>query len=222
MQLKTFVFNPIGENTYVVWDQTKECAIIDAGNCNPTEDAALDNFIAAEGLKPVLAINTHGHFDHLLGVSHLKERYGVQFACSSDDQYLIESQRAAGQIYGIPIRGIPDIEIDLKTTTELHFGETTLVVKATPGHTPGGVTLIDEATQTAFTGDTLFRESIGRTDLPGGDYPTLMRSIIEVLLPLGDALKIYPGHAESSTIGHESLYNPFVVEALQNQINYEK
>ena len=95
MQIKTFVFNPIGENTYLVWDHTGECAIIDAGNSTPAEDATLDNFIAEQGLKPVLAINTHGHFDHLLGVNHLKERYGVQFACSSKDQYLIDSQRAA-------------------------------------------------------------------------------------------------------------------------------
>ncbi len=222
MQLKTFVFNPIGENTYVVWDDTKQCVIIDAGNCNPTEDAALDNFIIAEGLMPVWAINTHGHFDHLLGVSHLKERYDVQFACSAKDQYLIDSQRAAGQIYGIPIRGIPAIDLDLDTTEVVNFGVTTLRVVPTPGHTPGGVTLLNEAERIAFTGDTLFRESIGRTDLAGGDYPTLMRSIINELLPLGDEVRIYPGHAESSTIGHESLYNPFVVEALQNQINYEK
>lgn len=222
MQLKTFVFNPIGENTYVVWDDTKQCVVIDAGNSNPTEDAVLDNFIAAEGLKPVWAINTHGHFDHLLGVSHLKERYGVQFACSAKDQYLIDSQRAAGQIYGIPIRGIPAIDLDLDRTAVLNFGTTTLRVVPTAGHTPGGVTILNEAERIAFTGDTLFRESIGRTDLAGGDYPTLMRSIINELLPLGDEVRIYPGHAESSTIGHESLYNPFVVEALQNQINYEK
>lgn len=220
MKIATFTFNPIGENTYVVWDDTKECIVIDAGNCNPTEDARLDNFIAQEGLKPVVAVNTHAHFDHLLGVSHLKERYGAQFACSSKDQYLIDSQRAAGQIYGIPIRGIPAIDIDLNTTPELHFGNTTLAIKPTPGHTPGGVTIVNEATNEAFTGDTLFRESIGRTDLEGGDYPTLMRSILQVLLPLGDQMTIYPGHAERSTIGHESMYNPFVVEVLQEQINY--
>ena len=220
MKIATFTFNPIGENTYVIWDDTKECIVIDSGSCNPAEDARLDNFIAQEGLKPVIAANTHGHFDHLLGVSHLKEHYGVQFACSSKDNYLLESQRAAGQIYGIPIRGIPTIDIDLATATELHFGTTTLRVLPTPGHTPGGVTLLNEAEGIAFTGDTLFRESIGRTDLEGGDYPTLIRSILTVLLPLGDEVKIYPGHAESSTIGHESMYNPFVVEVLQEQINY--
>ena len=220
MKIATFTFNPIGENTYVIWDDTKECIVIDGGSCNPAEDARLDNFIAQEGLKPVIAANTHGHFDHLLGVSHLKEHYGVQFACSSKDGYLLESQRAAGQIYGIPIRGIPTIDIDLATTSELHFGNTTLRVLPTPGHTPGGVTLLNEAEGIAFTGDTLFRESIGRTDLEGGDYPTLMRSILTVLLPLGDEVKFYPGHAESSTIGHESMYNPFVVEVLQEQINY--
>ncbi|MBQ1939277.1 MAG: MBL fold metallo-hydrolase, partial [Alistipes sp.] len=110
--------------------------------------------------------------------------------------------------------------IDLDGQESISFGQTELKIIPTPGHTPGGVTLLNEAEGIAFTGDTLFRESIGRTDLEGGDYPTLMRSILTVLLPLGDEVKFYPGHAESSTIGHESMYNPFVVEVLQEQINY--
>ena len=138
--------------------------------------------------------------------------------CSSKDQYLLDGAREAGQIYGIPTHEMPAIDIDLAATPEVHFGHTTLQVLPTPGHTPGGVVLFHAEEKVAFTGDTLFRESIGRTDLEGGDYPTLMRSILHVLLPLGDEVTIYPGHAESSTIGHESMYNPFVVEVLQEQI----
>ena len=221
MQLATLIFNPIGENTYIVWDETKECAIIDAGASTAAEKAALDNFLLEHGLKPVVAVNTHGHFDHVLGVCHLQARYGIPFACSSKDQYLLDGAREAGQIYGIPTHEMPAIDIDLATTSEVHFGHTTLQVLPTPGHTPGGVVLFHAEEKVAFTGDTLFRESIGRSDLEGGDYPTLMRSILHVLLPLGDEVTIYPGHAESSTIGHESMYNPFVVEVLQEQIKVD-
>ncbi|MBR5465122.1 MAG: MBL fold metallo-hydrolase [Alistipes sp.] len=221
MKVATLIFNPIGENTYVLWDDSNECAIIDCGASTPAEQATLDNFIAEHQLKPVVAVNTHGHFDHVLGVNHLKRCYNIPFACSTKDQYLLDSAAAAGNVYGIPTSDMPSIDIDLATTVEVYFGHTTLRVIPTPGHTPGGVTLLNAEEQVAFTGDTLFRESIGRTDLEGGDYPTLMRSILGALLPLGDAMKIFPGHAESSTIGHESMYNPFVVEALQEQINYK-
>lgn len=220
MKIATLPFNPIGENTYVVWDDTKQCAIIDAGNSNPAEDAVLDNFIAQEGLTPVVAVNTHGHFDHLLGVCHLCRRYNTPFAMSRKDQYLLDSQLAAGSVFGMPIKEMPTITIDLDTTPEVRFGNTTLRVLPTPGHSRGGVSLYNDEERVVFTGDTLFRESIGRTDLEGGDYPTLMRSILDVLLPLGDEVTLYPGHAESSTIGHETMYNPFVVEVLQEQIKF--
>lgn len=221
MKIASLTFNPIGENTYLLWDETSECAIIDAGNSTAAEHAALDNFILEHQLKPVVAVNTHGHFDHVLGVNHLKRRYAIPFACSTKDQYLLDGAAAQGNIYGIPTHDMPSIDIDLATESEIRFGTTTLQVIPTPGHTPGGMTLFEPNTKVAFTGDTLFCESIGRTDLEGGDYPTLMRSILGSLLKLGDEVKIYPGHAQSSTIGHESIYNPFVVEALQDQINYK-
>ena len=111
------------------------------------------------------------------------------------------------------------VDIDLATTDEVRFGNTTLRVIPTPGHTSGCVSLYHEESKSLFTGDTLFRESIGRTDLPGGDYPTIMNSIVKQILPLGDVVTIYPGHGDTSTIGHESLYNPFVVEVLNNEVN---
>ncbi|MBR5849820.1 MAG: MBL fold metallo-hydrolase [Alistipes sp.] len=220
MKFVTLQFNPIGENTYVVWDDTNECVIIDAGNSNPAEDAVLDNLIAEKGLTPVMAVNTHGHFDHVLGVCHLVRRYGIPFAMSKKDQYLLDGQLAAGSVFGMPIKEMPAVEIDLDATPEITFGNTTLRVLKTPGHTPGGVAFYNEAEKVLFTGDTLFRESIGRTDLEGGDYPTLMRSILGVLLPLGDEVALYPGHAEESTLGHEAMYNPFVVEVLQEQVKF--
>lgn len=220
MEIKRVVFNPFRENTYLVWDSTQECIVIDAGNMTAAENSLLSEMITSHGLKPVMAVNTHGHFDHTGGVKWLKDEYGVQFACSSKDKFLINGS-AGGMVYGIKCNEVPAIDIDLDAVSELRFGDTLLRVIKTPGHTPGHVVLYNEATRTLFTGDTLFRESIGRTDLPGGDYSWIMKSIIEEILPLGDDVTIYPGHEAESTIGHESLYNPFIVEVLNNEINYK-
>ena len=220
MNVVKFVFNPIQENTYVVWDETKECIIIDAGNMSAREDKVLADFIEEQGLKPVMAVNTHCHFDHILGVEFLKMTYGVKFAASSADLDLLKSGRASGAMFGMELGALPeDIDIDLASLNEIKFGNTTLRVIATPGHSKGCVSLLHEESKSLFTGDTLFRESIGRTDLPGGDYPTIMRSILKQILPLGDEVVIYPGHGDKSNIGHESLYNPFVVEVLNNEVN---
>ena len=170
LKIACLPFNPIQENTYVLWDETNECVVIDAGNSSPREDAALDNFIAEHGLKPVLAANTHGHFDHTLGVEHLKQRYGIPFALSSKDAFLLENAATSGSIFGVKVGAMPTVERDLDGEQEIRFGKTILRVLRTPGHTPGHVAFFDEGSKSLFTGDTLFRESIGRTDLPGGDY----------------------------------------------------
>ena len=220
MEIKRVVFNPFRENTYLVWDATKECIIVDAGNMSESENNALKELIASLELKPVMAVNTHGHFDHTQGVKWLKETYGVQFACSSKDWFLIEAS-SGGMVYGLKCNEVPEIDIDLDTMDKITFGNTELRIIKTPGHTPGHVVLFNEAERALFTGDTLFRESIGRTDLPGGDYSWIMKSILEEIIPLGDDVTIYPGHEDSSTIGHESLYNPFITEVLNNEINYK-
>lgn len=219
MHIACLTFNPIQENTYVVWDDTMQCVIIDAGNSNPREDAALDNFIAEHGLKPVVAVNTHGHFDHTLGVEHLKQRYGIPFALGAGDRFLLDAAAAGGSVFGVKVGAMPTAEIDLAATPEVRFGDTVLQVIPTPGHTPGHVALYDPVSKALFTGDTLFRESIGRTDLPGGDYSWIMRSILDRLLPLGEEVRVYPGHGPETTIGHEMLYNPFVVEVLNGEVD---
>lgn len=219
MNIACLTFNPIQENTYVVWDDTKECIVIDAGNSSERENTALDNFIAEHGLKPVMAVNTHGHFDHTLGVAHVKERYGVPFALSSKDRFLLDGA-SDSTVFGVKVGRMPSADTDLDRAPEIRFGETVLRVIPTPGHTPGHVALYDEASKALFTGDTLFRESIGRTDLPGGDYSWIMRSILDNLLPLGDEVRVYPGHGPETTIGHETIYNPFIVEVLNDEVNY--
>ena len=221
MNVVKFVFNPIQENTYIVWDDTKECIVVDAGNLSAREDKVLAEFIAEQGLIPVMAVNTHCHFDHILGVEFVRSTYGAKFAASSADNAIMLGSREHCAMFGLEVGELPaTIDIDLASTEEVRFGNTTLRVIPTPGHTPGCVSLYHEGSKSLFTGDTLFRESIGRTDLPGGDYPTIMRSILKQILPLGDEVTIYPGHGDKSTIGHESLYNPFVVEVLNGEVNF--
>ena len=152
MKIACLQFNPIQENTYVVWDNTKACIVIDAGNSNPREDAALDNFIAEHGLRPVLAANTHGHFDHTLGVAHLKKRYGIPFAMSLKDAFLLDNASTSGSIFGVPVGEMPSVDTDLDTTPEIRFGHTVLRVLRTPGHTPGHVALYEPQSKSLFTG----------------------------------------------------------------------
>lgn len=221
MKIAKLVFNPIQENTYVVWDDTKECVIVDAGNFSAREDKALADFIVSHGLRPVAAVNTHGHFDHTLGVDFVKRTFGVPFMLSAKDGFLLEGAAAGASVFGVRVGSMPAADVDLDGVGEVRFGDTVLRVIPTPGHTPGHVALYEPQSKVLFTGDTLFRESIGRTDLPGGDYSWIMRSIIDAILPLGDDVRVYPGHGEETTIGHESMYNPFIVEVLNEEVNYK-
>ncbi len=221
MQIVKFIFNPLQENTYLVWDESGECAVIDAGNSSARETEVLANFIAEQGLKPVLAVNTHCHFDHIFGVQALKTAYGVKFAASTKDEAILRQGTEHAAMFGIDDFSTPEIDVNLDSTDEIRFGETVLKVIKTPGHTPGGVVLHHKPSCSLFTGDTLFRECIGRTDLFGGDYTALMHSIIGNILPLGDDTTVYPGHGEKSDLGHESLYNPFIVEVINEEVNYK-
>ena len=222
MKIARLIFNPIQENTYVVWDDTLEAVVIDAGNMGERENDVLAKFIADNGLKPMLALNTHGHFDHLLGVDFLRNRYGAKLAMSSKDEFLLKGASVSAELFGIRAGDLPEaIDIDLEGEESVRFGNTELKIISVPGHTPGHLAFYEPQSNVLFTGDTLFRESIGRTDLPGGDYSWIMRSIIENILPLGDEVKIYPGHGDASDLGHESMYNPFVVEVLNNEVNYK-
>ena len=222
MRIARLIFNPLQENTYVVWDDTLEAVVIDAGNMSEKENATLEQFLSERGLKPVYALNTHGHFDHLMGVEFLRSRYGAKFAVSSKDKFLVESAKQNAAMFGIGGGNIVEvIDVDLEGMQSIKFGQTELQIITTPGHTPGHVVFYEPQAKVLFTGDTLFRESIGRTDLPGGDYSWIMNSILEKIIPLGDDVKLYPGHGETSDIGHESMYNPFVVEVMNQEVNYK-
>lgn len=221
MKIARLIFNPLQENTYVVWDESLEAVVIDAGNMSERENATLEQFLSERGLKPVYALNTHGHFDHLMGVEFLRQRYGAKFAVSSKDKFLVENAAQSAELFGVRAGDMPDtIDVDLEGMQSISFGQSELQIISTPGHTPGHVAFYEPEAKLLFTGDTLFRESIGRTDLPGGDYSWIMKSILDKIMPLGDEVKVYPGHGETTDIGHESMYNPFVVEVMNQEVNY--
>lgn len=220
IRIDQLTFNPFQENTYIVSAPNGDAVIIDAGNYSAGEDRKITEFIGANGLKPVLTLNTHGHVDHILGVNHLKETYGIPFALHRADNFLVESSPQHGALYGFQVPAVPAVDMDLSAVESVPLGDTHLQVIHTPGHTPGHVCLFEPGSRSLFCGDTVFRESIGRTDLPGGDYSWIMKSILEKIIPLGDDVTLYPGHGPKTTIGHEVLYNPFIVEVLNGDVDY--
>lgn len=219
-KLATLQFNPFGENTYILYDHTGECVIIDAGCYNAKEQQTLVEFIRKNELRPVLALNTHAHVDHICGVEFVKQTWDVPFALHEGETQILEMTPCYAESLGFIINDVPKVEINLAHTRRINFGESVLDVIDTPGHTPGGVSVHLPGEQLLVTGDTLFKESIGRTDLPGGDYPTLINSIIRAIIPLGADTRIFPGHGPASTISHEIMFNPFVSEVLQGQMKY--
>jgi hydroxyacylglutathione hydrolase len=209
--VKTFVFNPFQENTYLLFDETKECVIVDAGCYSPSEQRELVDFIEKNNLTVKLAINTHGHIDHVLGSAFVKERFKVDLYGNPEDLPLIQSAVTHGMMYGIALDEPPLLDKNLNHNDTVRFGETELKVIHTPGHSRGGICLFCEKAGFLLTGDTLFRASIGRTDLPGGDFDTLIASIKERILTLNPNTVVYPGHGEPSTVEWEQRNNPFLV-----------
>ena len=210
MEIHTFVFNPVQENTYIIWDETGECAIIDAGCFNQREFEKLDSFITANKLRPVKLVNTHCHFDHIFGVEKCRTAYKLQWEAHSGDNFLIESAPSKGAMFGIPVQPVALPEVILNEGDKVCFGKSVLKIIHVPGHSPGSICLYEEKSKILITGDVLFNGSIGRTDLDGGDYGTLITGIKSKLLVLPDNVTVYPGHGPATTIGDEKVKNPFL------------
>lgn len=223
IKVKVFAVNPFREAMYVVSDDTNECVIIDCGMQTASERERVESYISSKNLKPVMAINTHCHVDHVLGVANLKNSYDIPFAASFLDSDLLVSATTHAAMYGMEIEGelVDIIDIDLSKKEEITFGKTTLRVIHTPGHSKGGVCFFEPESQTLFTGDTLFKGSIGRTDLPGGDYKEIMTSILTKIVPLGKDVTIYPGHGDHTTLSDELMYNPFITDVINGEVNYK-
>jgi glyoxylase-like metal-dependent hydrolase (beta-lactamase superfamily II) len=210
VQIKSFIFNPFQVNTYVLYDETGECVIIDAACQDQREQEILAETIKTEGLKPVRLLNTHCHVDHLLGNRFVAEKYNLSPECGSEDDFLIFQAADQGKMFGLEVDPPPAPGNHLKEGDKIRFGKSFLDVFAVPGHSPGSLAFYNEQEKICITGDALFKGSIGRTDLPGGNYETLISSITSKLMRLADDVKIYPGHQLPSTIGKERTSNPFL------------
>ncbi|WP_077196560.1 MBL fold metallo-hydrolase [Prevotella ihumii] len=211
LNIKTFVCNMIEENTYLVWDETKECVIIDCGTYYADERKELVDTIRTEGLRPVHLLATHGHLDHNFGINTIAEEYGLNPKASEKDAPMMAALKEQGAtLFGMTIDyEFPTVTHFLKEKEEVRFGSHTFTVLPTPGHTQGSVTFYCKDEEVAFTGDTLFRGSVGRTDFPGGSMFQLISSLRE-LAQLPDTTRIYAGHGEPTTIGYELAHNPYM------------
>ncbi|HMO37832.1 MAG TPA: MBL fold metallo-hydrolase [Saprospiraceae bacterium] len=211
-QVVCLTFNPFEENTYLLYDDTKECIIIDPGCYTEQEKRELTRTIETLQLRPVRLINTHCHLDHIFGNHFVATTYGLPLEIHRGELPVLERAPQAAAMYGVPFpEPSPAPGAFIEAGEVITFGNTQLEVLLTPGHSPASLSFFCRADRFLIAGDVLFQGSIGRTDLPGGDYNTLIRSIREQLLPLGDDVTAYPGHGPATTIGFERLHNPFLI-----------
>lgn len=212
MKVARFEFSLFGINTYVIWDpQTLECCIIDPGMSNSQERKALTDFISKMKLTVVHVINTHLHIDHAIGNSFVEETYGRGSEASKSDEFLAKGIQHQAAMYGIEETvGKTEISHYLEDGDIIKIGKGALEVIAVPGHSPGSLAFYDSEDGYLFSGDALFNRSIGRTDLPGGDFDTLIDSIKGKLFHLPPSTIVYPGHGPETTIGDEMKSNPFL------------
>lgn len=211
IKIKNFTFNLFAENTLVVWEDINlETAIVDPGNSNSTEENILEEFISKHNLKVKYLINTHCHIDHILGCRFVKEKYNPVYLAPELDLPLLKYAQKQADAFSIKMEDPPLPDQFINEETQIKIGDSLGKFIFTPGHSPGEFCIYFENEKLCITGDVLFNEGIGRTDLWGGDYNTLLDSIKSKLFKLPDEVKIYPGHGETSTIGHEKLNNPFL------------
>ena len=211
MRVHSFSFNPFAENTYVLIDPaTGQCAIVDPGCYTPAEQATLRAFITDSGLTPSALLLTHSHIDHVLGLDFVARTWQLTPQHHPLDQETLRAVPLYAGSYGFAAPHLPDTTTFLTAPGTVTFGDVTLEVRFTPGHAPGHVVFYHEPTRRLIGGDVLFQGSVGRTDLPGGDFATLETSIREQLYTLPDATVVYPGHGPTTTIGQEKRTNPFV------------
>ncbi len=208
-KIKVFVFNPFQENTFLLYDESNECIIIDAGCNEEHEFKELDTYITENNLTLKLIINTHCHIDHIMGNAYLVDKYNVLSIAHKEDMPLLERSNDMAMAFGFNIQEPPTPSQFVNEGDEIKFGNTILKVKHVPGHSPGSIALYNEKEQFVIVGDVLFKGGIGRTDLPGGDYDTLIASINDKLFTLNGDVVVYSGHGENSTIAHEKSTNPY-------------
>lgn len=210
INIHVFTFNDFQENTYVLSDETKQCIIIDPGCYSAEEQNTLANYIKNNNLIPVKLLNTHCHIDHVLGNNFVASTFKIGLEIHANDMETLNSIATYGHLYGFNCEPSPNPVAFLKDGDKVKFGNSKLEIRYVPGHSAGHIVLVSAEEKFVICGDVLFRGSIGRTDLPGGDYNTLVNSIKTKLLTLADNFKVYSGHGPSTTIGFERENNPFL------------
>ena len=210
MNLKKFTFNPFQENTYLIWDEEKNCAIIDPGCSDEHEREELVDFIEAEGLKPVKLLNTHCHIDHVLGNRFLAEKYDLGLEMHKLDLPVLNAVPNYGKNFGFDTGEMVQPSVFLEEGETIHVGSVELDILFVPGHSPGSICFYHVPTKQIIVGDALFYGSIGRTDLPGGNHEQLIAAIKSELLTLPEDTQVHSGHGPSTSIGFEKSNNPFL------------
>jgi len=210
MNVISLTFNAFQENSYILYDDSKECIIIDPGCNNPQEEQILVKTIEEHELTPTRLINTHCHIDHVFGNKFVAERYNLELESHLGEVPVLEAVGQVAQMYGLGAVTSPPITKFLEEGDEVKFGHSTMTVFFTPGHSPASISFYNETDKILIAGDVLFQGSIGRTDLPGGNYDQLINNIKTKFLVLPDDVIVYSGHGPSTNIGFERANNPFL------------
>lgn len=208
--IESMTFNAFQENTYIVYNDNNDAIIFDPGCNNQSEREVLISFIDRKKLKPLRLINTHCHIDHVLGNKFISEKYGLRLEAHKLEAPVLASGVTVSTMYGIPYVESPSIEIFLNEGEELTLGDESFEMLLCPGHSPGSLCFYHSSSKTLIGGDVLFQNSIGRTDLPGGDYDTLINVIKEKIFSLPEDTVVYSGHGPSTSVGYEKKNNPFL------------
>jgi len=210
LKVKSFVFSPIQENTYILYNEFNECLIIDPGCYFSEEKDELKDFITQSGLQPRMLLNTHCHLDHVFGNKYVAETYGLTLQLHEKEKLLLDYAPTSGLMYNMPFDNYAGEYIYLEEGDLVKLGEDELRVIEAPGHSPGHICFYCAKQNFIISGDVLFNRSIGRTDLPGGDHQTLLKNIREKLFVLPGETVVYSGHGPVTTIGEEKRENPFL------------
>jgi len=209
-KVNRFIFNSFGVNTYVLVDDTGKCLIIDPGCQYIQEETELVEFITRNRLTPVGMLNTHFHIDHIVGNTFICKSFNLQPQCHMNSKLFWETAIVSGAMYGIKVENLITPTVFINEGDLISFGNSSVEVLYTPGHADGSVCFVNHEDRYVVSGDVLFRDSIGRTDLPTGNFDVLYHSIVTKLFSLPDDFLVYPGHGPETTIGYEKLNNPFL------------
>lgn len=212
LQIKTFEFSPIQENTYVLYNEQKECVVIDPGCYSDDEKTELSDFIEKMGLTPKMLLNTHCHLDHVFGNRYVAEKFGLTLHIHRNEEYVLEFAPKSGLLYNLPFDNYTGERSYLSEGDIVKLANDELLVIEAPGHSPGHICFYCAAQHFIISGDVLFKGSIGRTDLPGGNHQVLLQNIREKLFTLPPETLVYSGHGPETNIGQEKKYNPFFNE----------